>query len=77
MSKVMSMASSAGVFWSLDAGVGPSEVGFAIMGLGGGAGGRTGRDGGMFTGAGCWFAGGWVLAPSGRSGITIICLPLL
>lgn len=58
MSKVMSMASSAGVFWSLDAGDGPSDVGFAIMGLGGGAGGETGLDGGMFTGAGWWFAGG-------------------
>ena len=58
MSKVMSMASSAGVFWSWDAGDGPSEVGFVIMGLGFGAGGRTGRAGGMFTGAGWWFAGG-------------------
>ena len=77
MSKVMSMASSTGVFWSLDDGDGPSEVGFVIIGLGGGTGGRTGRDGGMFTGAGCGFAGGGVLAPSGRSGITIICLPLL
>lgn len=77
MSKVMSMASSAGVFWSLDAGDGPSDVGFAIMGLGGAAGGKTGRAGGMFTGAFCGVAGGEVLAPSGRSGITIICLPLL
>ncbi len=79
MSKVMSMASSAGVFWSWDAGDGPSEVGFVIMGFlsAGGAGGRAGRGGGMFTGVGCWFVGGWVLAPSERSGITIICLPLL
>lgn len=77
MSKVISMASSVDVFWSLVAGDGPSEVGFAIMGLGDSAGGETGLDGGMFTGAGWWFAGGLVLAPSGRSGITIICLPLL
>ena len=74
----MSMASSAGVFWSLDAGDGPSEVGFVIMGLGGGAGGKTGRVDGMFTGACCCVAGvGGGVAPSGRSGITIICLPLL
>ena len=72
MIKVMSMASSVADFDSLD--VGGSEV---IMGLGGGAGGGTGRVGGMFTGAGCWFAGGWVLAPSDRSGMTIICLPWL
>ncbi len=53
MSKVMSMASSTAFFCSLD-GVGPSEVGFVIMGLGvGGAGGGTGRGGGLFTGAGC------------------------
>ena len=77
MSKVMSMASSTGVLCSLDAGDGPSEVGFVIMSLGGGAGGETGRGGGMFTGAGCGIAGGGVLAPSERSGITIICLPLL
>ena len=79
MSKVMSMASSTGVFWSLDTGDGPSEVEFVIMGFlsVGGAGGRTGRAGGMFTGAGCGFAEDWVLPPSGRSGITIICLPLL
>ncbi len=75
MSKVMSMASSTAFLGSLDAGDGPSEVGFVIMGLGGG--GNTGRAGGMFTGAGCGVAGGGVLAPSGRSGITIICLPLL
>ena len=74
MIKVMSMASSVGDFDSL--GVGGSEV---IMGVlcGCGAGGGTGRDGGMITGAGCWFAGGWLLAPSDRSGMTIICLPLL
>jgi len=77
MIKVMSMASSVADLDSL--GVGPSDVGFVIMGLccGGGAGGGTGLDGGMFTGAGCWFAGGWVLAPSDRSGMTIICLPWL
>ena len=74
MIKVMSMASSVADFDSLD--VGGSEV---IMGFlsWGGAGGETGLDGGMFTGAGCWFAGGWVLAPSDRSGMTIICLPWL
>ena len=72
MSKVRSMASSVADFDSL--GVGGSEV---ITGLGGGAGGGTGLDAGMITGAGCWFACGWVLAPSDRSGITIICLPLL
>ena len=72
----MSMASSVADFPSLD--VGPSDVEFVIMGLlcGGGAGGGTGLDGGMFTGAGCWFAGAWLLAPSDRSGMTIICLPL-
>lgn len=72
MSKVRSMASSVADFDSL--GVGGSEV---IIGLGGGAGGGTGLDPGMITGAGCWFACGWVLAPSDCSGITIICLPLL
>ena len=57
MIKVMSMASSVGDFDSL--GVGPSDVGFVIMGFlsGGVVGDGTGRDGGMFTGAGCWFAG--------------------
>ncbi len=76
MIKVMSMASSVAVLFSL--GVGPSDVGFVIIGLlcGGGADGGTGRDGGMLTGAGCWFACGWLLAPSDRSGMTIICLPL-
>jgi len=54
MSKVMSMASSAGVFWSLEAADVPSEMGFVIMSFlsAGGAGGETGRGGGMFTGAG-------------------------
>ena len=52
MSKVMSMASSIGVFGSW--GVGVSVLGFVIMGVGvGGAGGGTGLDGGVFTGAGC------------------------
>ncbi len=72
MIKVMSMASSVADFDSL--GGGPSDVGFVIMGLccGGGAGGGTGLDGGMFTGAGCC----WGSSPLDLSGITIICLPL-
>ena len=76
MSKVMSMASSVGDFDSL--GVGPSDVGFVIMGLlccGGGAGGGTGLDGGMLTGAGCWFVCG--SSPLDLKGMTIICLPWL
>ena len=67
------MASSTAFLGSLDAGDGPSDVGFVIMGLGGGAGGKTGRDCGMLTGAGggagCW-------PGSMRRGMTIICLPL-
>ena len=71
----MSMASSTAFLGSLDAGDGPSEVGFVIMGLGGGAGGKTGRDGGMLTGVGCC-CGAVCWPESMRSGMTIICFPL-
>ena len=74
MSKVMSMASSTAFLGSLDVGDGPSEVEFVIMGFVGGADGKTGRDGGMLTGAGCCGAGFW--PGSMRSGMTIICFPL-
>ena len=73
MSKVMSMASSVAVL-SVGGGASGAIMGFLSWG---GAGGGTGRDGGMLTGAGCWTACAWVLVPSYLSGITIICLPLL